>query len=172
MWATLEGDFPGYDVVKCGYGGSRTADILYFFDRVVRPYDYKTIVLFCGINDINARIPADTIVQNVKGFIGKTSEYKPSAHILLLSNTVSVSKRLNYEKIVNLNERYRELAQKYDQVKYVDVFTPLLNQDGSIRPELYSADSTHMNPSGYKIWTGIIAKSLAGPDDFVKPGSD
>lgn len=31
---------------------------------------------------------------------------------------------------------------------------------GGIKPELFSADSTHMNPSGYHIWKKEIEKNL------------
>jgi hypothetical protein len=90
LWSTLESDFPDSEVVKCGFGGSRTEDVLYYFDRIVKPYPYQKIVLYCGINDVNASVPFDTILQNINAFADITRAVLPDCQILLLSNSVSV----------------------------------------------------------------------------------
>ena len=160
LWSTLESDFPGYDVVKCGFGGSKTGDVVWYFDRIVKPFPYKKIVLYCGTNDINARVPVDTVVHNIQTIIEKTRDDLPDCRLLLLSNSVSVSRRKEYDKVVALNQWYQKLADQHDHVEYIDVFTPLLNARGGIRPELFSGDSTHMNPKGYAIWTKVLLDEL------------
>jgi lysophospholipase L1-like esterase len=39
---------------------------------------------------------------------------------------------------------------------YVDVFTPMLNGNGTPRPELFVADGLHLTPEGYALWTRIL----------------
>ena len=160
LWKTVAEDFPREEVVPCGFGGSRTADMLYYFDRIVAPFPYRKIVYFCGINDINGSVPGDTIVRNTRTFLERTRKSRPGCQVLLLSNTVSVSKKHHYGRIMELNSAYMELAGEFEHVTYVDVTTPLLDQEGGIRPELYSADSTHMNPAGYEVWTSVLKKYL------------
>ncbi len=160
LWKSLSDDFPGRDVVLCGFGGSRTADMLYYFDRIIKPFHYGKIVYFCGINDINASVSKHETVLNTKTFIELVDDVDPDCQILLLSNTISVSKRFNAEKIIELNRSYKELAGIYDHVEYVDVSGEMLDNEGKIRSELYSADSTHMNPNGYQLWTTILKEKL------------
>lgn len=160
LWSTLEQDFSDYEVVKCGFGGSRTEDVLFYYDRIIDDYPFQKIVMFCGINDINASISPDTIVKNMEAFIDKTSSRLPGSKILLLSNSVSVSKKQNYDKIIALNESYKKIVAENENVEYIDVLTPMLNPDKGIRPELFSADSTHMSPDGYEIWTKTIKPYL------------
>jgi hypothetical protein len=160
LWKTLPEDFPGEEVVPCGFGGSRTGDMLYYYNRIIEPFPFGKIVYFCGINDINGSVPSDTIVGNVRTFLERTRNTLPGCQVLLLSNTVSVSKKYNYDRIMVLNSSYMELANEFERVTYVDVTTPLLDQEGRIKPELYSADSTHMNPAGYDVWTRVLKAYL------------
>jgi hypothetical protein len=160
LWRTLGNDFPDDDVVLCGFGGSQSVDMIYYYDRVVKPFAYEKIVYFCGINDINASLPLNAVVQNTRTFTERCHADFPKLQILLLSNTVSVNKRHNFDKIMELNELYKTLADHYPYVEYIDVQTPMLDNEGHIRPELYSSDSTHMNPAGYAIWKSILKDKL------------
>ncbi len=171
LWKTLPEDFPSQHVVLCGFGGSRTEDMLYFFDRIIKPFSYKKIVYFCGINDINGGVQGESIIRNVRTFVEGVRETLPGCQVVLLSNTVSVNRKQNYDRIMELNRSYRELAEDYRHVIYVDVSTPLLDHKGNIRPGIYSADSTHMNPEGYQIWTRTLKEYLYDetqtvPDSF------
>src|SRR5688500_3758063 len=53
MWTNLRSSFPRLKVINRGFGGSRFEDVNYYFDRIVTPYNPKTIVLYAGENDIN-----------------------------------------------------------------------------------------------------------------------
>src|SRR5271154_5358846 len=53
-WKTLAQDFPGYNVINRGFGGSEISDSVRFADRIVTPYKPKMIVFFAGTNDIAA----------------------------------------------------------------------------------------------------------------------
>ena len=43
---------------------------------------------------------------------------------------------------------------------FIDVFTPMLGNDGKPRPDLFVADKLHMNETGYKVWTLLIRGRL------------
>src|SRR5687768_16575420 len=53
-WTTLEKDFPGLKVINRGFGGSELADSVLYADRVVTPYQPRTVVLYAADNDLNA----------------------------------------------------------------------------------------------------------------------
>jgi hypothetical protein len=54
FWTTLATDFPGRPVIGRGFGGSELADSVYYFDRLVQPYQPRTVVLYAGENDLAA----------------------------------------------------------------------------------------------------------------------
>ena len=47
-----------------------------------------------------------------------------------------------------------------EQVDYIDVWFPMLNQKGKPKPEIFVADSLHMNSKGYAIWTEAVCPSM------------
>jgi lysophospholipase L1-like esterase len=46
------------------------------------------------------------------------------------------------------------------EVDFIDVFTPMLDEHGQPRSELFVDDGLHMNASGYALWRRIIAPYL------------
>ena len=82
----------------------------------------------------------------------------PLTHINLIS-VLPVSQEERYkqkvyvrtnEKIQALNQAYRELAQAYHQVSYVDVYSSLLDEVGQLA-EAYTIDGLHLSVAGYRI---------------------
>jgi lysophospholipase L1-like esterase len=43
---------------------------------------------------------------------------------------------------------------------YVDIFTPMLGEDGTPRPDIFGHDGLHMNEIGYAIWAKEIKRVL------------
>jgi lysophospholipase L1-like esterase len=43
---------------------------------------------------------------------------------------------------------------------YVDVWEPMLGDDGKPRPELYLPDGLHLTPAGYAVWNKLIEPHL------------
>jgi lysophospholipase L1-like esterase len=58
------------------------------------------------------------------------------------------------------NQQIAALCAKDPQCTFVDVFTPMLDDKGEPRAELFSKDMLHMNPAGYKLWREILAPVL------------
>ena len=50
------------------------------------------------------------------------------------------------------------LAQ--DGLDYIDVHTPMLDNDGRARPELFVRDRLHLSPEGYALWRQVISAHL------------
>ena len=45
-------------------------------------------------------------------------------------------------------------------MEFLDVATPMLNEDGSIKDDIFVQDNLHMNAKGYAIWTKVIRPKL------------
>ena len=52
LWDSLFDDFKVFKPVNLGFGGSTLAACSWFFNRVVAPYDARSIVLYAGDNDL------------------------------------------------------------------------------------------------------------------------
>ena len=61
------------------------------------------------------------------------------------------------------NEMIEEFCRRNDQLHFIDVFTPMLDEDGQPRGELFIGDQLHMNAAGYELWTEIVRKAMQFP---------
>jgi len=162
LWRTLDEDIPGITYINRGFGGSLTDEVLYYFDRIVAPYHPKNIVYFTGTNDLaSGRTPEET-VANVEEFIVRSNALFPDVNIFILSNTIAVSRKHLHERYHQANSLLQQMLKKYENAVYVDVTTPGLTADGRPRPEIYTADSLHLNRVGYEMWGDILRPQLTG----------
>jgi len=160
LWRTLAEDLPGITYINRGFGGSQTDDVLHHFDRIVAPYYPKTIVYFTGTNDLaSGRTPEETNA-NVEEFIIRATRLFPDVKIYILSNTIAVSRKHLHQRYRETNRQLVGMLEKYDNAFYVDVTTPGLQENGQPRPEIYTADSLHLNRLGYQMWGEILRPHL------------
>lgn len=162
MWSTLAEDFPFAQVINRGFGGSEMSDLSYFSNRIVIPYLPKIIVVYSGDNDIPNGKTAETILNDFKNFVTIVHQYSPSTDIIVLPPKPSPS-RWKWEK------QYREtfsllkafcFSNKQAGLVFVDVFSPVLDEKGQPRPELFLEDMLHLNADGYKLWKNVLAPVL------------
>ena len=68
VWPDLAGDFPDYPVMNRGFGGSEMSDVLYYFDRIVAPYNPAMILVYEGDNDLAAGKSVDDVTPTILNF--------------------------------------------------------------------------------------------------------
>ena len=105
-------------------------------------------------------IPLTAITGQLEEIIDRIHRELPETRIYVLSVKPSPIRESAWERAQLLNERYQELADADPLVHYVDVATPLLNEDGSMRRDLYVRDMLHLNGSGNEIWGASIKAAL------------
>jgi lysophospholipase L1-like esterase len=150
----------GASAINRGFGGSYMADALRYVDRIVVPYQPKTVVLYEGDNDLTA-LTVEQIAQQFGQFVDKVHAALPSARIIVIGIKPSIQRWALVEKMRAANALMKKQAdEKKAYVTYVDVEKPMLGADGQPRPELYVADGLHMSPEGYKIWNALMRPLL------------
>ena len=58
------------------------------------------------------------------------------------------------------NDLIKKYIARQRRAQYLDIYTPMLDANGQIRGELFRADSLHMSPKGYEIWTAKLKPLL------------
>jgi lysophospholipase L1-like esterase len=161
VWPDLAGDFPDYPVMNRGFGGSQMKDVLYYFDRIVAPYDPALILVYEGDNDLAAGKSVDMVYADYVKFLALVEEQLPNADIAFIATKPSPSRSGYLEVTRQLNIRLEELVSNNSQMWFIDIFTPMLDENGQPRRELFSGDMLHMNAAGYDLWQSIIEPFLA-----------
>ncbi|HMV46373.1 MAG TPA: GDSL-type esterase/lipase family protein [Blastocatellia bacterium] len=156
LWKNLKEQMAPLPVFNRAYGGSRTADILFYMDKVVLPYEPKIIVYYCGSNDINADIPPETIFASFREFADRVHAKLPKTKIFYVSINKAPQKMERWDWVDDANRRIKEFCEKQATLGFIDVNPALFDKDGKPRMELYLPDKLHFQEPAYAEFTRII----------------
>ena len=161
FWPNLPSYFPSYPVINRGFGGSQMSDVLYYFDRIVIPYNPMLVLVYEGDNDLASGKPANRVYADYLAFVARVKAQLPGTDIALISTKPSPNRSQYLEVTRQFNKRLAKLANRDPRIWFIDIFTPMLNESGQPRLELFSNDQLHMNQAGYELWQSIIDPVLA-----------
>ncbi len=159
-WKNLRRDFPQLNLINHGFGGSRLEDVNFYFDRIVAPYNPKTIVLYAGENDVNDGIAPEKVLADFQQFSKMVRARFPKAKLIYVSLKPSPTRWKLADKMRQTNEIVKAEIAKDKRAEFVDVWTAMLNEKGEPKPEIFVEDKLHLNEKGYAIWREVLAKYL------------
>ncbi len=160
-WDDLERNFSRYVVLNRGVGGAVTNDITYFANDIIFPYHPRQIVIYVGENDLpNAAATADTLLQRFKILYTTIRSKLPEIPIVYISMKPSPSREKFFEKAKQSNALIKDYISKEKNIRYVDIFSLMLDKAGKPRRELFVQDMLHMNKDGYAIWEKAVQPLL------------
>jgi len=160
LWKTLEDDMPGMKVFNRGVGGTTAADLLFYMDRIVLPYQPAEIVYYEGDNDMGAGIAVDTFIKQTQQFIRNVHQQLPNTKIHLLSIKPSPRRFNIWPKVQEANKKLDSIAQLSSNVHFINVADILIDNSGNIDTSLFIFDGIHLNSKGYQKWSEIVYASL------------
>lgn len=160
LWNSLYGDFPEVDLINTGFGGSEMSDLLFFIDELIIKYEPRKIFIYEGDNDLNSGKTVDQVMQFTTRVLDEIFASSHDAQVYFISAKPSPSRFALKEKYEELNTRFQQLSAQRDQVEFVDVWTPMLNEKDIPIPSIFIEDQLHMNSEGYAIWKEVIAPYL------------
>ena len=160
FWSSLEEDMNPLKVLNRGFGGAHIAHVNFHFNEVIKPYTPQAIVFFCGTNDIAALKTPEETIDDFKIFLTKVRNNLPNTHVFVIGIKPSVARDYLKEEELTYNNTILEMSQKDKLLTFVDVWEPMLTEDGKPNPDLFVEDGLHMNEKGYVIWTRLVRESL------------
>lgn len=161
MWSTLAEDFPDEPVINRGFGGSQMSDLIHFAGRIVTPCAPRLILVYEGDNDVAAGKTAEQVFTDYRRFVSLMRNQLPDTRIAFIAIKPSLARRSLMDEMRKANEWIEAYAAARDHLDYIDVFTPMLGEDGEPLPHIFLEDGLHMNAAGYAIWTEAIRPYLA-----------
>lgn len=161
IWNSIQSDFPKYNIVNRGFGGSQTSDLLYWFDQLILPYHPTKIFLYEGDNDISVGKSPEQIFATMDSVINMIrKKVSATVPIYVISPKPSISRWHLKDKYIELNSKLNGLASKKKHIYFVDVWTPALDANGMVIKDIFLGDGLHMNEKGYAIWKKVLSQYL------------
>lgn len=161
-WKDIQSYFPSHTILNRGFGGSSLTDLIRYSHEIIVPYKPKQIVIYCGENDLAASdtITAAIVVNRFKALYSLIRTSLKRVPIVYISLKPSPSRRHLMPQMEIANEAIQNFIAEKRKIVFIDVYHPMLQPDGSPRPELFLADDLHLNADGYALWQKLIEPHL------------
>jgi lysophospholipase L1-like esterase len=160
LWADLEKRYSSYSAVNRGFGGSTLADCVKHMDRLVLPHKPRLVVIYAGDNDLAGGRSPDQVLLDFVELTSRIQERLPKTQIVFVSIKPSPARIDLLSRIRDTNTKIRDYVATKPYLRYIDVFTPMLDAQGKPRGELFGGDSLHLNAEGYALWHALISPVL------------
>jgi len=120
------------------------------------------VLVYEGDNDLAAGKSVDQVYAEYVEFVARVAQQLPRTDVAFIAVKPSPSRVQYMEVMRQLNDRLEALAADDPHLWYVDVFTPMLDNAGQPRSELFLSDMLHMNATGYALWEVAVGSVLEG----------
>jgi len=157
IWENLFEIFKDSTIINTGFGGSKASDLLYYIDELVINFNPKKVVIYEGDNDINSGQEINFIYKNILKIIERIKDKNDKIKIILISAKPSISRWHLRDKYIQLNQKYRELANKSDFIEFADTWSAMI-ENGVLKKDIFIEDGLHLNEKGYEIWEKTLKK--------------
>jgi len=145
-----------------GYGGdinlTKQMVTATYAETGVKKENAKAIFLYTGTADCNGSTDMETVKNNYKALVNLIMAKSPASKLYLMSLCPINNATTNSGRISVLNEYARTLAEGNANIKYVDIYTPLLS--GGVANTNYFYPSNYLGGLGYVKVANLMKDAL------------
>ena len=157
--------FPDAKTINIGIGGDKAQNVLWRLDHGgVDGLKPKAIVLMIGNNNMffSPETGVAAVAQGVKACLANLREKFPEADVVVAKILPCHAPKVRfYEDILLTNAEIDKLNLGADpKVKLLDLTKDFLNEDGTIKKELFTPDNIHLSLAGYEVYAARLKPLL------------
>jgi lysophospholipase L1-like esterase/phosphoserine phosphatase len=167
MWNTLDGDFPGMNVINRGVGGANLAELAEVALRLVPEAKPRAVLVSAGSNDIAAGATAEAVRDAFALLVKNLRAELPDVKVAFLAMLPSEKRWEQRERQQQANEAVRDfiaarVAAEGDAagMSYIDANAAVLGPDGLPAVECFLDDKLHPSTIGNARRAAIIRPFL------------
>jgi lysophospholipase L1-like esterase len=160
-------------ILNHGFGSSSADDLLYYYDRLVRPYEPRALVLATSGNDYGFGCSVTEIMEAAARVVDYAQAEFPGLPVFFFTSTPTIKHKDQVNIITHLRAEFDEAVEAYcatkenctavrliDQPFYFEKPEDAGNYD-LIREDLFATDRTHLNDQGYLLFFDFLRQMLS-----------
>jgi len=161
LWLSLKNDLNDLKPVNLGFGGSTLAACVWFFERVMTPYQPKRLVIYAGDNDLgDGRHPEEVFIF-FQQLVAKAHHRFGDLPCYYVSLKPSISRYNIIDKFKYANNLIEtEIVKNTNNWKFINVYKQMVDAQGYPKKEYFVEDGLHLSYEGYQLWTQIINENI------------
>jgi len=152
--------FPELRPINRGFGGSQICHSTHFLQQLVLKHRPRVVVFYAGDNDVAAGKSAERVHRDFAAFWARLHKALPETRLVYIAIKPSILRWKMAETMQEANRRIADDCKKDVRLTYIDVWQPMLGEDGQPRQELFRKDGLHLNHTGYELWTELVRPAL------------
>ena len=146
-------------VVNHGFGGATVEELLYYYHRLVLPYQPSAVVLRTGHNDV-WECSAEEVMFMTRRLINWLKNDFPGIKLIALKAFDHPSGlEKNLSELHRYNAMLEDMAEKDSQLCTLDLNPFFAAPDGSFR-NVFREDGLHLTDSGYEEMAEYLAPRI------------
>jgi lysophospholipase L1-like esterase len=160
-WKTIHQDLAPLPILNRGFGGATIPELIHYAQRIIIPYQPQAIAIYAGENDIcsTQNKSPQQVLQSYKQLSEILSQKLPNSKIYFVSLKRSPSRRQYWPQVNQTNQLIASYCAKKGQT-FIDINPLLFYPNGTVKAQLYTKDSLHLNNLGYQAYTSYIKPIL------------
>ena len=153
LWKTLESDMEGLNVLNRGFGGATLRELNMHWSRIAGKHQPALVVLYCGENDIAEGASVEETLEHFHSYMEKYRNTYAEVPLIYIAMKPSPSRMAFWADYQEADELIKAIIEDLPNTYFIDLGSTMYNEAGKLKPEIFEADSLHMNALGYQGWT-------------------
>jgi lysophospholipase L1-like esterase len=153
-------DLSPLTVINRGFGGSVIHDVETFLEPLVLRHQPRAVLIYEGDNDVAEGVPIQEILASYDRVQSRLDQLAVPPRVYWLAVKPSLARWSLWPQMQAVNDGLKERARQHPRITFVDVATPMLNEKGMPREDIFIADGLHMNAKGYDLWREALRPVL------------
>ena len=167
----IKEDLAPLTVIPRGFGGSTMRDLRHFLEELVLRHAPRAVLIYEGDNDVAVGATPAQILKHFDAIVATIHERLPSTRVYILAVKPSVARWRLWDAMRTTNEHFAARAEANPLLTYIDIATPMLNDAGEPRADIFVKDMLHMNAAGYDIWREVARPILLAAEGAAEPAA-
>ncbi|MBM6549680.1 cyclic nucleotide-binding domain-containing protein [Marinomonas ostreistagni] len=155
-WIDFNEHFDDHNAVNLGFNGATVEACVYYFERIVLPYNPAALVIYAGDNDIGNKQSSNRVIEWYVSLLEKVDRYLPGCVVTILGIKLSPTRQHLRHTVNNTNKQLQQLAKARPNTYFIDSNAMLLDAQGNVDHGMFQCDLLHLNEKGYEKWTQAL----------------
>ena len=163
-------------IVNHGFGTSSADYLLYYYDRMVRPYKPRALVLATMSNDAGFGYCAKDIMEILARIVQWAKADFPGIPVYCFNEEPSLKRKGVRDYYTRIRAEYNEYLEDFCARTPGCIYVPMEKQAffyddpadigdyDKVREDIFHADGVHLNPKGYGLFMDFVRELL---DDLL-----
>lgn len=130
--------------------------------EAVRISGVNKVFINMGANDIG--VGPETAAEQYKSYIENIKKTNPDVMIYIQAMTPVYNPkavgRFGMDKVNRFNELMQEYCQTQPDLFYIDIASPMMTSDGTLRKDCCSDEFVHLTYTAYEIWSDTVKQQI------------